>query len=196
MSRRIYLAPLSIGVSAFLLFIRKVHHKMKITIASKLVFFSLCITLLIGAGINMSPSVYAAPHPQSLPSNCYKVLVHLNGSNPANITCQISGKLLNGKMVPVISGKIVPHTTIAPCGATTNALIFTAINVTYCFSGVGYLGFKIIQQVIEVGGGPYRLWTLYYHGGPGIKLYLKVDGEADNPPFDGHEGITQIDINY
>ncbi len=77
--------------------------------------------------------------------------------------------------------------------------IYSNTNGDYCFYGQGYIGFSGIYGVAYIASynGGYG-WVEYYQPpylpGSGIHFNFGSDSFYGNPPFNGNQKITQVDV--
>ena len=159
--------------------LRKVMLRSLLTLTSVGILF--CATTLISEAEGPSASPLA---------NCYVQLVHLHGKNPPTLTCLVKGKLINGKMVPI------GYTNVVDCtnNGQTYMDFFSYANGHVCFTGHGYLGFRL-DRVYIANCWAYGGWVREYLNGSGNFWYFNTGDHYNNQyPFQGNTTITQVDI--
>lgn len=160
------------------------------------------LTVLAALFIALAPSggstAHAAPRAKA-DTTCIEHDVHLNGTNPATITCAQS----------VDSSVVSPMISWDHCsGGNARLYIVSSINGAWCFYDAGYIGLSpAILQVTKVRSLDYLDWALIHRCGSGWVMYYYNNshigtkfyfGNCDTYtgiPFDGHSDITQVSLN-
>lgn len=151
------------------------------------------LSLLWGFMTSLSPYASAASV-ASTSKHCVATLVHLLGKNKADIKCMKED-----------GSAITPHTSRINCYSSGVELdILSNANGEVCFTGHGYLGFRL-DYVFYLASSGSSGYVRYYPEGStnGNFFYFNSGTYCNNgstancpgDPFKGNVGITQIGID-
>jgi hypothetical protein len=155
----------------------------------------LCSILIFG--VLPSPSIQARTtsstiHRATPTKVCLRTNIALHGSKPATITCTKWGhKQVNSPAA------IHPQISPTACGAGTLEFDSSSSSTQYCFTGTGYLGFRIGDVWRLSSSVNYLAWALIYPDGSTQGCYMNIylGTEASNFYLVlGNHTITQVYI--
>lgn len=158
------------------------------------VFVTLCSILVFS--VFPSPSVQARSTHNSIHSatptkQCVVTNVTLHSSKPATITCAKWGQ----KQVNT-PATIHPRISPTACGRA-GTLEFDGPSTQFCFTGTGYIGFRISDIWYLDNTTNYLAWVLIYPDGSSQGCYMNIYLATQVTNFYlvlGNHSITQIYI--